>query len=89
MRNPWSDVKTPPQPPLFTLPASAVTFQALIDRDEGSIVFGVQTVDPISDVLTALWVCPPVPIDRYLKAMHEAHRQFLEQLYDAAGPFSG
>jgi hypothetical protein len=88
MRNPWKEVKSAPQPPLFALPAQAVTLQGLIDHDSGSIVFGVQSVDPINDTLTALWVCPPLPIDRYLKGLHEAHSEFLQQLYDAAGPFS-
>lgn len=88
MRNPWRDVKTVPQPPLFRVPALAVTLQALIDHEDGSMVFGVQTVDPISDTLQHLWVSSPVPVDRYLKAMHEAHREFLEQLYEASGPFA-
>lgn len=88
MRNPWKEVKDAPQPPLFSIPASAVTLQGLIDREAHSVVFGVQTVDPISDTLNALWVSSPLQLDRYLKGLHEAHREFLNQLYDAAGPFA-
>ena len=88
MRNPWKDVKDGVQPPLFHLPASAVTLQALVDTDNHSLVFGVQTVDPISDHLVALWTSAPVPLDRYLKMLHEAHREYLEQLWNATGPFS-
>jgi hypothetical protein len=45
-------------------------------------------VDPISDQLNALWVSGPVPVDRYLKILHEAHKEFLRQLWDASGPFA-
>lgn len=88
MRNPWRNVKSCPQPPLFGLPASAVTLQALVDQEDHSVVFGVQTVDPITDVLTGLWVSSPVDLDRYLKAEREAHSEFLRALWDACGPFS-
>jgi hypothetical protein len=88
MRNPWHIVNGPPQTPLFRLAASAVTLQALIDHDSGSLVFGVQTVDPINDQLCALWSSAPIELERYLKGLHEAHSEFLSQLWDAAGPFS-
>jgi hypothetical protein len=88
MRNPWKDVKDGVQPPLFHLPAAAVTLQALVDHDNGTVVFAVQTVDPISDHLIALWSSSPVPVERYLKALHEAHREFLEQTWEACGPFA-
>ena len=88
MRNPWTNVNRGPQPPLFSLPAQAVTLQALIDKDNGSIVFAVQTVDPITDTLNALWSSSAVPEDRYLKMLHTAHSEFLTQLWDAAGPFA-
>jgi hypothetical protein len=88
MRNPWRNVNTCAQPPLFGLPALAVTFQALVDQEAHSVVFGVQTVDPITDTLNALWVSSPVDLDRYLKACREAHNEFLKQLYEAAGPFA-
>lgn len=87
MQNPWKNVNTPPQPVLFRLPAVAVTYQALVDHEAHSIVFGVQTVDPITDTLNALWVSSPVDIDRYLKAAVKAHREFADQLWKAAGPF--
>jgi len=88
MRNPWKDVKDGVQPPLFALPAYATTLQALVDHDNGTVVFAVQTVDPIADSLVALWSSAPVPVDRYLKMMHSAHKEFLEQLWQAAGPFA-
>ena len=88
MRNPWRTVNSVPQPPLFGLAASAVTLQALVDREEQSVVFGVQTVDPINDNLVALWVSDPVSADRYLKKLHMAHKEFLTQLWDATGPFA-
>jgi hypothetical protein len=88
MRNPWNDVKSVPQPPLFHLAAAATTIQACVDRDNGTVVFAVQTVDPISDQLIALWSSSPVPVERYLKTLHEAHREFLNQLWDATGPFA-
>jgi len=61
--------------------------QALVDHDNGTVVFGVQTLDPIGDHLIALWCSSPVPLEKYLKAMHEAHREYLNQLWDATGPF--
>lgn len=88
MRNPWRDVKAIPQPPLFSLPASAITLQCLVDRENGSVVFGVQTVDPITDTLNALWCSAPLPEERYLTGLHEAHREFLRQVWDATGPFA-
>jgi hypothetical protein len=87
MRNPWHVVNGPPQPPLFAIPAVAITLQACIDRDNGSVVFGVQAVDPINDQLVALWSSSAVPEDRYLKTMHEAHREWLELLWEHTGPF--
>jgi len=87
MRNPWKDVNTAPQPSLFGLPAVAITLQALIDHEAHSAVFGVQTVDPITDTLNALWVSAPVDLDRYLKASREAHTEWLRQLWEGAGPF--
>lgn len=88
MKNPWSIVKGVPQPPLFHLAAAAVTLQLLIDRDEGSVVFSVQTVDPINDNLVGLWVSPVFTEERYLSGLHEAHREFLQQAWDATGPFA-
>lgn len=88
MRNPWKHVNTPPQPPLFVLPALAVTLQCCVDRENGSVVFGVQTVDPITDTLNALWCSSPLPEERYLAGLHEAHAEFLRQLWDATGPFA-
>lgn len=88
MRNPWHDVKSAPQPPLFDLAATAVTLQACVDRDNGSVVFAVQAVDPINDNLIALWSSSPVPVERYLKTLHQAHREFLSMLWDATGPFA-
>jgi hypothetical protein len=87
VRNPWSTRSDVPQPPLFSLPARAVTLQALLDLEEHSVVFGVQTLDPITDTLNALWVSSPVDLDRHLKALHEAHSEFLTQLYNAHSPF--
>lgn len=87
MRNPWKDVKDGVQPPLFNLAAYSTTLQACIDHENGTVVFGVQTVDPIGDHLISLWCSAPVPLERYLKTMHEAHREFLNQLWEAAGPF--
>lgn len=51
------------------------------------MVYGVQSVDPISDSLTALWVSSPLDLDRYLKGCRKAHSEFLTQLWDACGPF--
>lgn len=87
MRNPWREVKSAPQPPLFRVAAASVTLQACVDHENHSVVFGVQTMDPVSDTLQALWSSSPVDLDRYLKALHEAHQEFLRQLWDAAGPF--
>jgi hypothetical protein len=87
MKNPWKLVNSAPQSPIFVLPAAAVTMQSLVDREEHSMVFGVQTVDPISDTLNALWVSSPIDLDRYLNGLHDAHAEFLRQLWDAAGPF--
>jgi hypothetical protein len=87
MRNPWKEVKDGVQPPLFALPAVAVTLQALYDRDNGTVVFAVQAMDPINDQLIALWSSAPVPEERYLRALHEAHREFLELMWDQLGPF--
>lgn len=88
MRNPWSNVKGGAQPPLFNLAAQAVTLQACVDHDNGTVVFGVQAVDPINDQLIALWCSAPVPVERYLKTLHEAHKEFLEVLWQACGPFA-
>jgi len=88
MRNPWKESQEGVHTPLFGLPASAVTLQALVDNDNGTVVFAVQTVDPISDHLVALWSSAPVPVERYLKMMHTAHKEFLEQLWEACGPFA-
>jgi hypothetical protein len=88
MRNPWSDVKSGTQPPLFMVPASSITLQACIDRDNGTIVFGVQAVDPINDQLMALWSSSPVPVERYLKTMHQAHKEWLDLLWQFSGPFA-
>ncbi len=88
MRNPWTDVKHGVQPPLFSIPAQAVTLQACVDHENGTVVFAVQTVDPINDQLIALWSSSPVPVERYLKTMHEAHREYLNQLWEACGPFA-
>jgi len=88
MRNPWSDVKSGAQPPLFSLAAQAVTLQACVDNENGTVVFAVQAVDPINDQLIALWSSSPVPVERYLKTMHQAHREFLELLWEATGPFA-
>lgn len=88
MRTPWREVKSVPQPPLFNLAASAVTLQACVDLESGSVVFAVQTVDPINDNLVALWSSSPVPVERYLKTLHQAHKEFLTQLWEQTGPFS-
>jgi len=88
MRSPWKEVNTGAQPPLFSLPAVAVTLQACVDAEAGTVVFAVQAVDPISDNLVALWTTGPVPVDRHLKKMHEAHKEFLDLLWHFTGPFA-
>lgn len=88
MRNPWKEVKGGVQPPLFELAASATTLQACYDRTNETIVFGVQTLDPIDDHLIALWCSPPVSADRYLKMLSTAHKEFLRQLWENTGPFA-
>lgn len=88
MRDPWTSVNTSPQPSLFRLTASAVTLQALIDRAEGTVVLAVQTIDPISGELNALWSTGPIRIDDYEDAACAADREFFSQLWDAAGPFA-
>lgn len=76
------------QPPLLPLEAYAVSLQALVDHQTQDVLFVVETVDPIENRLVALWSTGPVPLDRYLKTMHKAHKEFLKQLWDSAGPFA-
>lgn len=88
MRSPWKEVNDGVQPPLFHLPAVAVTLQACVDAEDGTVVFSVQAVDPINDQLVALWSTAAVPVDRHLKKMHEAHKEWLDLLWHFTGPFA-
>jgi hypothetical protein len=87
MRDPWSPVKTPAQPPLFAPQALAVTLQLLVDHTDETAVWGVQTVDPIDGHLVALWASSPMPLDQVDQGMRAAHQEFLTQTRDATGPF--
>jgi len=88
MRLPIRHVNKIPQPPLMHTVACATTLSALVDHDEYTVVFVVETTDPTTHTLQALWSSAPHPLDRYLKGMHQAHKEFLKQLWDAAGPFA-
>ena len=88
MRFPSVPVNQIPQPPLFPTVASAISLQACVDAEAETVLFAVMSQDPISGGLQALWSSSPVPIDRHLDALHQAHAEFLSQLWDATGPFA-
>lgn len=76
------------QPSLFPLPAVAVSLHALCDSVGETVVFVVESRDPVEGSLCALWSSSPLPTDRYLKGLHEAHKEFLRQVWDVTGPFA-
>ena len=76
------------QPPLVPLEAYAVSLQALVDHETQDVLFVVETVDPVENRLVALWSTAPYPLDKYLRGLHKAHKEFLKQLWDACGPFA-
>jgi len=76
-------------PPLFPYEACAVSLSALCDGVDKTVVFVAEARNPSDGRLCALWSSSPVPLDRHLEAMHEAHAAWLEMLWDATGPFAG
>lgn len=88
MKMPHEFVNSDVQPSLFPLPAAAVSLHALIDRVDETVVFVVEARDPVSGHLSALWSSAPVPTDRHLKGLHEAHKEFLRVMWDVTGPFA-
>lgn len=87
MRNPPVDVNALVQPPMFRLDAIAIAMHALVDHLDATVVFVVESRDPLAGGLCALWSSAPIPLEDHLKGLHEAHKEFLRQLFDASGPF--
>lgn len=88
MKNPFESVNSDVQPSLFPLPAVSVSLHALVDCVDQTVVFVVESRDPLAGTLCALWSTPPVPAENHLKRLHEAHKEFLEQVWNATGPFA-
>jgi len=80
--NTWS------QPALFGRSAVAVQLLALVDPEDETVVFLVESKEAPGQKLIALWSSSPQPLERYIDSMHEAHKEFLSQLWDASGPFA-
>ncbi len=76
------------EPPLFPYEAGAVSLLALVDRVDGSVVFVCEARNPTDGRLCALWSSAPLPLDRFITGMHEAHEEFLKMLWEATGPFA-
>lgn len=76
------------EPPLFPYEAAAVQLSALVDGVAQTVVFVAESRNPSDGRLCALWSSSPLPLDRFLDGMHEAHAAWLEMLWDATGPFA-
>jgi len=74
--------------PLFKYEATAVSLHALVDGVAQTVVFVAESRNPSDGRLCALWSSSPLPLDSFLTGMHEAHHEWLEQLWDATGPFA-
>jgi len=75
-------------PPLFRYEASAVSLSALCDGVAQEILFVVEARNPSDGSLCSLWSSKPLPLDRMIEGLHEAHSEFLTALWDASGPFA-
>ena len=76
------------EPPLFRHDACAVSLQALVDHVSQTVVFVCEAREPATLRLCALWSSSPLPLDRFINGMHEAHEEFLKMLWEATGPFA-
>ena len=76
------------EPVLFPELALAITFQALVDRVEETVLFVVESRSPFDGRLRALWSSSPQPLEKYYGAMREANREFQRLLHDVSGPFA-
>lgn len=76
------------EPALFPHAACAVTFSALIDNQEATIVFVVEAREPVTGRLTGLWSSSPVGCEKYDTTMREAAAAFREMVWDNTGPFA-
>lgn len=77
------------EPPLFPYEAGAVSLSALVDRVDQTVVFVVEARNPSDGRLCALWSSAPLPLDRFIKGLHEAHEEWLKLVWEATGPFAG
>jgi hypothetical protein len=64
-----------------------VSFEALCDHDDQTVVFVVATRDVVEGRLVALWSSSPRPFDKLDRATHDAYREFVAQLHMATSPF--
>jgi len=76
------------EPPLFRYEAGAVSLHALVDGVAQTVVFVAESRNPSDGKLCALWSSAPLPLDRFLDGLHEAHAEWLSQVWDATGPFA-
>lgn len=81
-------VKAWVEQPLFKYEACSVSLHALVDGVDQTVVFVAESRNPSDGKLCALWSTSPLPLDRFLDGMHEAHAHWLEQVWDATGPFA-
>jgi len=81
-------VKAIIEPPLFKYEAGAVSLHALVDGVAQTVVFVAESRNPSDGKLCALWSSAPLPLDGFLAGLHEAHAEWLNQVWDATGPFA-
>ena len=88
MKKPHEVVNSVVQPSMFPLSSVAVSLHALVDNLDQTVVFVVESRDPLEGSLCALWSSAPVPSENHLKGLHTAHKEFLRQVWDVTGPFA-
>lgn len=76
------------EPTLFPLEAVAVSLHALTDAMDQTVVYVVESRDPISGKLVALWSSSPMPFGTEDRGMRQAFKEWSAQVWNATGPFA-
>jgi hypothetical protein len=87
MKNPPADVNDGIYTPLVSLDAVAVVLEALIDRQDGTVLFHCRAIDPLTGHLLAAWSSTPRRYDSEYIGAAEALGEFKIELLKHTGPF--
>lgn len=87
MNETTANVNPPVEPVLFPGGAICVTLEAMLDPEEGTVLFCMRAMDVGVGKLIALWSSAPVPFEDYGRTQWQALKEFGDVVKDHSGPF--